>query len=178
LGGSKVGLWAKTRNTFVIFLVSGFWHGANWTFLVWGFLNALYIMPSIILGLNRRNLDIVAKGKLLPTFKELFEIGLTFSLTTFAWIFFRSENIEKAFIYISGIVSSSLFSIPEILSYENFSMLGIFILIEWVGREKHYAIANVGLKWPRILRWSFYYMILFSVFQFSGTDQSFIYFQF
>lgn len=178
LGGSKVGLWAKTRNTFVIFLVSGFWHGANWTFLVWGFLNALYIMPSIILGLNRQNLDIVAKGKLLPTFKELFEIGLTFSLTTFAWIFFRSETIEKAFIYISGIVSSSLFSIPEILPYEIFSMLGVFIVIEWVGREKHYAIANFGLKWPRILRWSFYYMILFSVFQFSGTDQSFIYFQF
>jgi D-alanyl-lipoteichoic acid acyltransferase DltB (MBOAT superfamily) len=66
LGGSQGGKWMKVRNTFIIFLVSGFWHGANWTFIVWGFLNALFIMPAVLLNTNRNNLDIVAKGRILP----------------------------------------------------------------------------------------------------------------
>jgi D-alanyl-lipoteichoic acid acyltransferase DltB (MBOAT superfamily) len=87
LGGSKVGTMMKVRNTFIIFIISGFWHGANWTFIVWGLLNALYIMPSIIFDTNRNNIEIVAKGKYLPNLKDLFSIGMTFSLTMFAWIF-------------------------------------------------------------------------------------------
>ena len=80
LGGSKGGTWMKVRNTFIIFIVSGFWHGANWTFIVWGFLNALYIMPSIIFNTNRNNLNNVAQGKYLPSFKEFLSIFATFSL--------------------------------------------------------------------------------------------------
>ena len=83
LGGSKGGIWMKVKNTFIIFLVSGFWHGANWTFIIWGFLNALYIMPSIIFNTNRNNLDIVAQGKYLPSLKELRSLAITFSLTVF-----------------------------------------------------------------------------------------------
>ena len=79
LGGSRGGIWMKIRNTFIIFLVSGFWHGANWTFIIWGLLNAIYIMPSIIFNTNRNNLDIVAKGKYLPTVKEFLSMGITFS---------------------------------------------------------------------------------------------------
>jgi D-alanyl-lipoteichoic acid acyltransferase DltB (MBOAT superfamily) len=95
LGGSKGGTWMKIRNTFIIFIVSGFWHGANWTFIAWGALNALFIMPSIIIKTNRNNIDIVAQGKLFPTVKELFQIIMTFCLTVFAWIFFRSENLTS-----------------------------------------------------------------------------------
>lgn len=86
LGGSKGGNWMRIRNTFAIFLVSGFWHGANWTFIIWGFLNALFIMPSIILKTNRNNLEIVAMNKLIPSLRDVFNILLTFSLTVFAWI--------------------------------------------------------------------------------------------
>ena len=103
LGGSKMGPWKKVRNTFIIFLVSGFWHGANWTFIAWGLLNALFILPSIILKTNRTNLDIVAQGKTFPSLKEVGQIALTFSLTTFAWIFFRSESIGGALKYIGRI---------------------------------------------------------------------------
>ncbi|MES2410241.1 MAG: MBOAT family O-acyltransferase, partial [Bacteroidota bacterium] len=112
LGGSKGGNWMRIRNTFIIFLVSGFWHGANWTFLIWGFLNALYIMPSILLKTNRTNLDIVAQGRNFPSVKELFSMVVTFGLTVFAWIFFRSESLQAALEYVGKIASKSLFTTP------------------------------------------------------------------
>lgn len=113
LGGSRGGTWMKVRNTFIIFIVSGFWHGANWTFIVWGALNAIYFLPLLLTNNNRNNLETVAQGKLLPSIKELSFIFLTFGLTVFAWIFFRAENIGHAISYISEIFSSSLFTIPK-----------------------------------------------------------------
>ncbi len=178
LGGSKGGNWMRIRNTFIIFVVSGFWHGANWTFLAWGFLNALFIMPSIIMKTNRNNLEIVAKGRLLPTLKELFQIVVTFGLAVFAWIFFRAENISHAFSFISGIFSSSLFSIPEIKPISLFFILIVFVLIEWLGREGQYAISQINLVENKILRWSIYIVICVSIFLFQGKQQEFIYFQF
>lgn len=178
LGGSKGGTWMKIRNTFVIFLVSGFWHGANWTFIVWGFLNALYIMPSIVFNTNRNNIEIVAKGKYLPTLKDLFSIGITFSLTVFAWIFFRAENLSHAVQYILQIFSSSLLSFPTVRPKLLFILLMFFLFIEWLGREEEYALAKLGLKTPRIIRWSFYYAIILAIFYYTGSEQQFIYFQF
>lgn len=182
LGGSKGGTWMKVRNTFIIFLVSGFWHGANWTFIVWGLLNAIYIMPSIIFNTNRTNLDIVAKGKYLPTVKEFFSMVLTFSLTVFAWIFFRANNVEHAFQYIGEIFSSSLFTIPSFGEIWRavpigFLILG-FLLVEWLGREEQYAIAKLGIQWYRPVRWSMYYGIILLIIYFAGSKQQFIYFQF
>jgi D-alanyl-lipoteichoic acid acyltransferase DltB (MBOAT superfamily) len=180
LGGSKGGTWMKVRNTFIIFIVSGFWHGANWTFIIWGFLNALYIMPSIIFNTNRVNLEIVAKGKNLPTFKELFSMGLTFILTVFAWIFFRANNLNHAFSYISKICSRSLFSIPSFKPLHLFILICFLIFIEWLGREEQYAIAKLGLKWTKTSRWLFYSSIILVIFYFSisTSNQQFIYFQF
>jgi alginate O-acetyltransferase complex protein AlgI len=179
LGGSKGGMWLKIRNTFIIFLVSGFWHGANWTFIVWGFLNALYIMPSIILNTNRNNLEIVAKGKYLPNLKDIFSIGFTFGLTVFAWIFFRAENISHAFNYISEIFSMSTFSIPEVRPKTTILFIVIFVLIEWFGRENKYAIAHLGLKWKRVFRWSLYLFLILTIFYLGNYKENvFIYFQF
>ncbi|MES2480151.1 MAG: MBOAT family O-acyltransferase [Bacteroidota bacterium] len=178
LGGSKVGLWQKVRNTFIIFLVSGFWHGANWTFIAWGFLNALFIMPSILFQTNRNNLEIVAKGRLLPDVREILSIVFTFSLTVFAWIFFRSDNISAAFHYIAGIFSSSLFSIPTVRPSILFCILAVFMLVEWLGREQQFALEQFALKWNRAIRWSMYYTIILAIFYFAISDQQFIYFQF
>ena len=178
LGGSKGGTWIKVRNIFIIFLVSGFWHGANWTFIVWGFLNALYIMPSIVFNTNRNNLNIVAKGKCLPTLKDLFSIGITFSLTVFAWIFFRADNLYHAMHYISQIFSISLFSFPSLPPNILFILLIIFIIIEWAGREGQYAIEKFGFKWKAVFRYAMYYLIIISIFWFGGKEQQFIYFQF
>lgn len=87
LGGSKGGTWMKVRNTFIIFLLSGFWHGANWTFIAWGALNAMYFLPLLLTQNNRANLDIVAQGKNVPSFREFSSMLVTFGLTVFAWIF-------------------------------------------------------------------------------------------
>lgn len=178
LGGSKGGMWMKIRNTFIIFLVSGFWHGANWTFIIWGLLNALFIMPSIIFNTNRTNLDIVAQGKCFPTIKEVFSMLLTFSLTVFAWIFFRANDIHYAFSFISGVFSSTLFTIPTLRPFNLFMLVIIFLTIEWMGREQQYAIAKMGMKFPKVIRWGLYYAIVIAIIWFNGKEQQFIYFQF
>jgi D-alanyl-lipoteichoic acid acyltransferase DltB (MBOAT superfamily) len=187
LGGSKGGMWMKIRNTFIIFIVSGFWHGANWTFIIWGLLNAIYIMPSIIFKTNRNNLDIVAKGKYLPTLKEIFSMAFTFGLTLIAWIFFRAKDVQHAFSYIKSIGKGLLYksSYYETINFLHLklgyflpSLMVLFILIEWIGREQQYAIANFGLKWYKPLRWAFYYTIVLFIFLFAGKEQQFIYFQF
>ncbi|WP_210151476.1 MBOAT family O-acyltransferase [Chryseobacterium scophthalmum] len=182
LGGSKGGNWMRIRNTFIIFIVSGFWHGANWTFIVWGALNALFILPSIIMKTNRNNLETVAQGNLLPTVKEFFQMTITFTLAVFAWIFFRAENITHALSYISGIFSKSLFSIPTITPHFPvliiIILIIIFTIIEWLGREQQYAIAILGTKWKSSLRYAMYYAIIIAIFWFAGKDQQFIYFQF
>lgn len=181
LGGSKGGNWMRIRNTFAIFLVSGFWHGANWTFIIWGFLNALFIMPSIILKTNRNNLEIVAMNKLIPSFRDFFNILLTFSLTVFAWIFFRAESVNHAIEYISGIFSTTLFTIPDVKTsaYATLVLIGFFMLIEWIGREHQYALQNFLIQKPRIIRWLFYGFIILLIGLFLQTHETpFIYFQF
>lgn len=178
LGGSKGGTWMKIRNTFIIFLVSGFWHGANWTFIAWGFLNALFIMPSIIFNTHRNNIEIVAKGNYLPSVKEFVSIAVTFSLTVFAWIFFRASTIEQAILYVKGIFSASLLSMPAQLSYPLIALIFIFMGIEWIGREQEFAIKSFGLKWPKPIRYTFYFLLITAIFLFSGKEQQFIYFQF
>lgn len=182
LGGNKGSMWLKIRNIFVIFIISGFWHGANWTFIVWGILNALYILPSIVFNTNRNNIDTVAKGKYLPTIREFFYIILTFSLTVFAWIFFRATDLTQAFNYISIIFSKSIFTIPSFGGGKNAIIISfvlvIFIAIEWLGREQQYAIACTAKKYPRTIRWAFYLGIVATLFIFSAKEQTFIYFQF
>ncbi len=183
LGGSKGGLWMKVRNTFIIFIVSGFWHGANWTFIVWGVLNAIYFLPLLLTNNNRTNLETVAKGKLFPSLKEFFSILLTFGLTVFAWIFFRANNIEHAISFIGEIFSPTLFAIPYFSGLEHglltISLVVIFVIFEWLGRDSQYAIANIGLNWPVFLRWTFYSIIVFAIGMFMPSVESpFIYFQF
>ncbi len=180
LGGSKGNMWMKIRNTFIIFIVSGFWHGANWTFVVWGFLNALFIMPSIIFNTHRNNLDIVAKGKYLPTLKEFFDIGITFSLTVLLFIFFRANSITHAINYISEIFSSSFFTMPAISGTRSLKiLLFLFIIAEWFGREEQYAfkiIAKIKLLPFRII---LYHAIILTILFFGNCSKNqFIYFQF
>jgi D-alanyl-lipoteichoic acid acyltransferase DltB (MBOAT superfamily) len=109
LGGSKGGMWMRVRNTFIIFLVSGFWHGANWTFIVWGGLNALFIMPLIVSNRNRHNIEVVAFDRMIPSLREFGSILLTFTLTMLAWVFFRAESVTHAITYIKQIFTIIIF---------------------------------------------------------------------
>lgn len=178
LGGSRGGTWMKIRNTFIIFIVSGFWHGANWTFIIWGALNAIYFLPLLLTNKNRANIEIVAKNSVLPNVKEFCQILLTFGLTILAWIFFRAENLNHAFNYLAGIFDSSIFSIPQYLPLMILLLIIFFFIIEWIGRGKQYAIEKLGIHWKKPMRWSFYLFIAMLIFLFDGNDQVFIYFQF
>ena len=182
IGGSRGSAWMRVRNIFVIFIVSGFWHGAKWTFIVWGILNAIYFLPLLLTKKNRNYLGNVAQGKYLPTLKELSLMFITFGLTVFAWIFFRAENIGHAFNYIHGIFSMSLFEIPEFpgikRSVTTIILVVLFVLIEWICREGQCVISHLVAKWKSPVRWAFYYTIIFAIFWFGGKEQEFIYFQF
>jgi D-alanyl-lipoteichoic acid acyltransferase DltB (MBOAT superfamily) len=178
LGGSRGGLFSNVINIFIIFIVSGFWHGANWTFIVWGAVNALYFLPMLLLKRNRINTNTVAEGKLLPGLKELFQIGITFLLTVIAWIFFRAETVGIAVSYIADIFTTSLFSAPEVFPKKIIRLLIVFIIIEWVQRNKQHALQFDKVALPRIARWVFYLGIIQVILVFGGNQQEFIYFQF
>jgi alginate O-acetyltransferase complex protein AlgI len=180
LGGSKRGKRIQIRNTIIIFLASGFWHGANWTFLFWGALHALYFMPLLLLGYNRKNLDIVAVDSKLPGVSELLQMVGTFMLVVFAWIFFRAENLQHAFNFIGTIFSVSVFDSPalDVHAWVVAAFVVMLMVVEWIGRRHQYGIQAIGLTWPRVLRWGFYYVLAALIFVYSGGEQQFIYFQF
>lgn len=182
LGGSRGGTFMKVRNTFIIFIVSGFWHGANWTFIVWGLLNAIYFLPLLLTNNNRRNLNVVAEGKILPTIKEFFQMALTFGLTVFAWIFFRAENLTQALDYIGRIFSSSILEYPDNSVHggrELVLLIVIFMIVEWFGRKYQYGIFNIVFVENHLIRVLLYILlILISYYMGNFNENVFIYFQF
>jgi len=187
LGGSRGSLPRTLLNIVIIFLVSGFWHGANFTFIIWGAINALFILPLIIFGINRNNLDVVAKGKLVPSAKEFLSIGVTFFITTVAWIFFRADSVAVAYHYLKSMLSTSIM-VPNILDLKKISngadivyvviLVVLMLVVEWFQREKQHGLELEGAKQGRAVRWFSYYGIVFLIIWFGGSQQDFIYFQF
>jgi len=179
LGGSRGGKWMSVRNTFIVFLVSGFWHGANWTFIVWGFLNALYFMPLLLLNKNRQNLEIAAKGKWLPSVRDLAGMVVTFSLTLIAWVFFRADSVSGALIFIQDIFSASLFTAPKIRTHYIWVFILILLVFEWIFREKQYGLQFNEVRLHRSLKWSFMLALALVIFIFGNFNKTeFIYFAF
>lgn len=178
LGGSSGSARARVRNIFAIFLISGLWHGANWTFVVWGLINALYFLPLLLLSRNRKHLGPVAAGRRLPSLLEFLQIGATFALTTLAWIFFRAKSLPQAFAYVARIFSPALWQKPEVFPVDVVLILVIFIAVEWIQRNRQHAFQFDGLPLPRLLRWTFYYLALCAILYFGNNQQQFIYFQF
>lgn len=186
LGGSQGGTWMKVRNTFAIFIVSGFWHGANWTFLAWGLLNALYFIPLLLLNRNRNHIETIGTHNLLPSVKEFFQISFTFFLTVIAWIFFRANTITQAFEIIKGIFSRSFLQLPTILVNSDkiymaihCAMVVLLLLVEWLHRDKQFGLQfNEKTLNAPLRRWSIYVVIVVFILLFGGKQNNFIYFQF
>ncbi|MDR0543759.1 MAG: MBOAT family protein [Odoribacteraceae bacterium] len=176
LGGSRGGRGQKIRNTFVIFLASGLWHGANWTFVVWGAYHALLFVPLLLLGRNRKYTDSVATGRKLPTLKEFAGIAMTFVLVTIGWIIFRARDMRQTIEYMAGMCDASLFSIP-IHGRVACLYAVIFLVIEWLGRGQEYAIERLPVKRAGV-RWVIYGAIALFIATSSGASEQFIYFQF
>ncbi|MCA9440611.1 MAG: MBOAT family protein [Candidatus Omnitrophica bacterium] len=178
LGGSRGDTWMKIRNISVIFLVSGFWHGANWTFIAWGALNAIYFLPLMLLNRNRINTNVVAEGKSLPTVRESLQISLTFLITLFAWIFFRSETVTDAQQYILHLFSRDLLSVPEVFPKRVIVLIGFLLVVEWFQREKNHGMQMQVESIPIGVRWGVYYILVLIVLLFGASQHEFIYFQF
>ncbi len=177
LGGSRGSKWQQIRNVFIIFLVSGFWHGANWTFVIWGGLHALFFLPLLLGNQNRKHLNQVAENKLLPSLREFFQMLFTFGLTSFAWIFFRADSIGDALNFIKRIFTDLNFKL-QYLSIERYNVemlliIGIFVLLEWFHRNLEHPFIG-RLKWVKI---SLIILMLLMLGVYSD-HQEFIYFQF
>ena len=171
------------RNTFVIFLVSGIWHGANWTFLAWGAYHALLFLPLILLGKNRKYTNQVAEGRLFPTFREFLHILLTFFLIVLGWIIFRAETISQAWEYIEGIIAQNIFQGPYLINREYYIPLAIAILfllvMEWLNRNESHGLAinkTISIQWVR--RLVYFGIVLFMIYFGKFSYNQFIYFQF
>ena len=183
LGGSRGGMTSKVRNTFIVFVVSGFWHGANWTFIFWGFVNALCFLPLLLSNSNRGFLNVVAENSVLPSVTEFIRVLSTFLLVSIIWIFFRSTNISQALSIIHEIFSSSLLSRPSYLTKKmllNLTMICLLLIVEWSGRRNRHALEINAKSFTLIrpVRWSFYYILLFIILLYPNGKQEFIYFQF
>jgi len=178
LGGNRVGTARRVINVLIVFLLSGLWHGANLTFLAWGFLHALFYLPGMLIRKEKSNMITGYVSGIKHSANVFLSIAATFSFTTFAWIFFRSENLVAAVNYIGIIFSTSLISVPEILPKKFLLLIALFIFIEWQGRHGRYAIEKAGVKWPVAIRWLFYFCLLLSILLLRGAEQQFIYFQF
>lgn len=183
LGGSKGGKLLQIRNTFIIFMASALWHGAAWTYVVWGIMSALFFLPSILRGERPVRSKVVAEGKLLPSFKETYQMLATFSLFAFSMIVFRSDSLSKAWAYLKGICTSSLFSVPDFVNKSHalvtFLLIGLLLVMEWRGRYNAYALESWGLHWKRRYRWAAYALLIFIIGLFQATEETpFVYFQF
>ncbi len=180
LGGSRTVKWKVIRNTFIIFTVSGFWHGANWTFIGWGLYHAALFMPLIILGKNRKYTDVVATGRWLPSVKELGQMTLTFMLAVIGWILFRATGIPSAIGYFKSMLSvETLTGFYKIFCEWTMLPVGIMLLVEWLNRQGEHGLQGfdrvVKSRWTRY----FLYALAFvAVIFFRGDYAEFIYFQF
>lgn len=175
LGGSRVNKARVVRNIFVIFLVSGFWHGANWTFLLWGAFHALLFLPLILLGKNRKYTDIVADGRWLPNIKELCQILLTFILTALGWILFRSQSISEAGIFYQEMFSNGFNSTN--IPLRTICFVVVMLVVEWLQRSREHGL-DMSRVHSGIVRYACYLSILAFIFIFGVFNETFIYFQF
>ncbi|MGB2117815.1 MAG: MBOAT family O-acyltransferase, partial [Schleiferiaceae bacterium] len=172
LGGSRGSTALKVRNTFAIFIVSGFWHGANWTFIIWGLINALLFLPLLLAKRNRSNLND-------PEISDLHRILLTFSITTIAWIFFRADSLSHAIDYLQNIAiwnsGKSLSIKPTLVVY-----IALLFLGDWIGRKHDFSlnILTEGIlsKSP-LMRLTLYLSLAYLILLYIGGQQNFIYFQ-
>lgn len=174
LGGSKVGLAKAVRNTFIIFLVSSFWHGASWNFIVWGGIHACGFLPLLLTKRNRQNTDTVAQNRKFPTGKEWRQMLLTFAFVTFAWIFFRADTLPDALGFIKAALSN--WSALGNITGKSILVLGtLLIVIDWYLRHNE---RQLRVPKQNAIRLGIYFIMAIAVLLRLGGQQSFIYFQF
>ncbi|MEM6763288.1 MAG: MBOAT family protein [Bacteroidota bacterium] len=173
LGGSRGSQGKALRNIFIIFIVSGFWHGANWTFIMWGLIHALMYIPLFLGKRNRTYLSSVAgEGRWFPSLQELYQMGSTYLFVLIGWVFFRSETLGDAFRYLKAIPTT--FQIPLMYKTGIVYVLGL-LLMEWFMRKDE---RNPLMIQPQLVRWGIYLLLTYLILTNMDNRQTFIYFQF
>ena len=182
LGGSRCAKWKTIRNVFVVWGISGMWHGANWTFVCWGLYHATLLAIYNFWGINTKYKNVVAYSCRLPNIKEILQLFLTFVLAVIGWIIFRAESMSQAVDYLKAIFTNRFFDSSTIhLHSILYLCYGLFLLlVEWLQRDKQHALqlSNNRLFKYRFVRWGIYYVILLLIANYAGSRQTFIYFQF
>lgn len=180
LGGSRCDKWKIIRNVYIVWGISGLWHGANWTFVCWGFYHATLLAIYNLFGINTKYKNVVAYGRYLPNIKETFQVALTFFLAVIGWIIFRAETMTQAIEYLSAMVTNKFFDATMMYGLEYLYITFPLLIIEWLQRNKQHALQfpNNQLFSYRIVRWGVYYFILFIIGKYAGSSQTFVYFQF
>ena len=181
LGGSRRGRARTILNTLVVFALSGLWHGADWTFVLWGLYHALLFIPLVLLGASKYK-DTVAHGKLLPSSREFLSMLVTFLLVNFGWVLFRAPDFASFAAFTSRLFSSSLFSLHG-LTMQMARMLlwcAALLLVEWFQREREHVLQIDGYRIfsTQVSRLLLYALLVCLIFYFAGQVQTFIYFQF
>lgn len=179
LGGSRCGRWRTVCNTFVIFLVSGFWHGASWTFVCWGAYHALLFLPLLLAGRNRKYTDTVAAGRFFPSFREGVQMLATFLLVVVGWVFFRAESLDQAWGYLWRMTTDLHFG-PPATGKACLALGALLLAVEWVQRERSHGlqIEGWGVFRFRIFRWGLYLGLFVLTLMLAINESEFIYFQF
>lgn len=175
LGGSRVSNTRLVLNIFIVFLVSGLWHGANLTFVFWGAVHALLVIPVLIMHKKYKTPAPLAPLAPVAIWRQLLNIGVTFCMVVLAWVFFRAPTLTDAFTYIDIIFSSSFFTMPMV-SRSALVLIFIYMFCEWLQRHKEHVLDVSHLSRP--IRYCLYYLVCFAVFYYAGDLQPFIYFQF
>ena len=180
LGGSRCDKWKIIRNVYIVWAISGLWHGANWTFVCWGLFHATLLAIYNVFGINTKYKNVVAYGRYLPSIKELFQITLTFFLAVIGWILFRVESLGQAIDYLASMARNSFWGIPSSSCAICLCFGFVLLAIEWLQRDKQHALQFGNKKFfsYRAVRWGIYYLIILVCFRFAGSSQTFIYFQF
>jgi len=178
LGGSRGSKFFSIRNIVITFTVSGLWHGANWTYVVWGLLNGLAYIPLMLLDKNKDSTGVVADGRLFPSVSEIIKMGSTFAFTLLAWVFFRAANISEALFILKRLVTVSWLGPLETGLIPLHVLYGLTLLIcEWPQRKKQHALQIGHLS--HTARWGIYSLLIAVLFVLGYTGETtFIYFQF
>lgn len=177
LGGNRVSRFVTIRNTMIIFAVCGFWHGASWTFVVWGIYHGLLFIPLILTGGNKRYKGVICENSVVPSLREIGGVIMTFIAVMLGWILFRSETISQGAGYICGIFDASVFSIPGFINIKVLVLTIVMLVVEWFGRKNEFAF-NVEAIRSAWVRRGIYLFVLLLIFLFGRTSESFIYFNF
>ena len=180
LGGSRCDKWKIIRNIYIVWGISGLWHGANWTFVCWGLFHATLLAVYNILGINTKYQQVVAYGRYFPNIKELFQMSLTFFFAVIGWIIFRAESMTQAVEYLKAMLTNTSFDISMLDGKKAFAFGLMLLAFEWLQRDKQHVLQlpNKGLFKFTVFRYTLYAVLFGAIFMYSGKVQTFIYFQF